>query len=149
MSSDIRLATPVKSGDPLEVGDLDGILVAGLISDCKMQAVTGTEKLVQQIYLEIVNDPLPDGTGSGMATDLMTGPPEEGALQSIAAAAVNRIRSNILEYQRNRAGSLPADELLADLRLLSFSLTGNRFDLRLQVTTVSGEVTVTPVAISL
>lgn len=149
MSVDIRISSPVKSGDPLEVGPLDGILTAGLIVDCQMKAVTGTEKLIQQIYLEIINDPLPDGTGSGLATDLITGPPDEGALQAIAAAGVNRIRSNILEYQRNQAGSLPADELLSNLRLVSFSLTGNSFDLRLEVTTVSGEVTVTPLVVSL
>lgn len=149
MSIDIRVSSPVKSGDPLEVGPLDGILTANLVSDCQLKAVTGTEKLIQQIYLEIVNDPLPDGTGSGLLTDLITGPPDEGALQAIAAAGVNRIRANILEYQRNRAGSLPADELLSSLRLISFSLADNRFDLRLEVTTVSGEVTVTPLVVSL
>jgi hypothetical protein len=149
MSSDLRISSPVKSGDPLEVGPLDGILVAGLVSDCQMKAVTGTEKLVQQIYLEIVNDPLPDGTGSGLATDLTTGPPDEGILQSIAAAGVNRIRANILGYQRNQAGALPADELLSNLRLVSFTLNGNNFDLRLEVTTVSGEVTITPLVVSL
>lgn len=149
MSSDLRISSPVKSGDPLEVGPLDGILVAGLVSDCQMKAVTGTEKLIQQIYLEIINDPLPDGTGSGLATDLTTGPPDEGILQSIAAAGVNRIRANILEYQRNRAGALPADELLSNLRLASFTLSENNFDLRLEVTTVSGEVTITPLTVSL
>lgn len=149
MSVDLRISNPVKSGDALEVGALDGILTAALVSDCQMKAVTGTEKLVQQIYLEIVNDPLPDGTGSGLASDLLTGPPDEGALQAIAAAGVNRIRANMLEYQRNRAGSLPADELLADLRMISFSLDDGRFDLRLEVTTVSGEVTVTPLVVSL
>jgi len=149
MSIDIRIATPVKSGDPLEVGALDGILTAALVSDCQMKAVTGTEKLIQQIYLEIVNDPLPDGTGSGLATDLVMGPPDEGALRAIAVAGVNRIRANVLENQRNRSGSLPGDELLSNLRLVSFTLSGNNFDLRLEVTTVSGEVTVTPMVVSL
>jgi len=149
VSIDLRISSPVKSGDALEVGELDGVLTAGLVSDCQMKAVTGTEKLIQQIHLEIVNDPLTDGTGSGLATDLILGPPDEGALQSIAAAGVNRIRANILGYQRNQAGALPADELLANLRLVSFNLVGNYFDLRLEVTTVSGEVTVTPLVVSL
>ena len=149
MSVDLRISNPVKSGDPIEVGPLDGVLTAALVSDCKMQAVTGTEKLVQQIYLEIINDPLTDGTGSGLATDLINGPPDEGALQSIAAAGVGRIRANMLEYQRNQAGSLPADELLSDLRLISFTFKDNYFDLRMRLTTVNGKVTVTPMVISL
>lgn len=149
MSLDLRLSQPVKTNESIGTGERDGILFASLIRDCQARVLSGTEKLVQQIYLEIVNDPLPDGTGSGLASDLIAGPPEPASLQSIAIAGVDRVRANIMSYQRSEIGNLTEDELLADLRVISFDVSGTNFELRLEVTTVSGEVTLTPAVISL
>lgn len=142
MAFDLRIVTPVKSGDPEEVGPRDGILLPQLVSSCAARLVEGTEKLVQQIALEILNDPLPDGTGSGLSSALKSAPPTEGEARRIAQSGVKRVRSNILAQQQRFSDGLDESELLADLRLLSFSISGTSFDLRLEVVTVGGNVTI-------
>jgi len=141
MAFDLRIVNPAKSGDPLEVGPRDGILLPQLIADCAARLVEGTEKLVQQITLEILNDPLPDGTGSGLASALKAAPPDESEARRIASAGVRRVKSNILAQQQNLQNGVDESELLLDLRLLSFSISSNSFDLRLEVVTVDGRVT--------
>lgn len=146
MAFDLRLSVPVKAADSDGQGPRDGFLTASLISGNQAVLYSNTEKLVQQVYLEIINDPLPDGTGSGLATQLIQGPPDENRLAAIAAAGVDIVRRNILSYQSN-VGNLSNSELLSDLRLLSFSFTGTSFDMKLELTTVNGEVVVSSVVV--
>ena len=141
MAYDLRIATPIKTGDPLQVGPRDGILLPQLINNCAARLVSGTEKLVQQITLEILNDRLPDGTGSGLATALKTAPPDQDTMRRIAASGVATVKRHILANQQDLSSAFDESELLADLRLLEFHTDGQLFDMRLELTTVNGVVT--------
>lgn len=146
MAFDLRLSVPVKASDSDGQGPRDGFLVSSLIRNNQAVLYNDTEKLVQQVYLEIINDPLPDGTGSGLASQLLQGPPNENQLAAIAAAGIDVVRRNILSYQTG-VNNLSSAELLRGLRILSFTYTGTSFELKLELTTDNGVVVVSSVTV--
>lgn len=145
---DLRVVVPVVQADSDPAGKTppSGFLfpnISRLASDAQPQLFAGVQKLVQQLYLEMFTDPLPNGVGSGFATAL------QGASEDTIAGIVNTGVRDLLGRMRTyqAAADLPADERLASLtvRELAFDATVGQFTLKLDLVTDAGtQVTVQP-----
>jgi len=140
---DLRITIPVITSASIGQQEPDGLLFAnfsrleGDKTDGKPQALSGILKLVQQVYLEIMTEPQPNGVGSGLASQLRDAPIESVAV--LARAGVSDLLVRILRYQDGF--NLPKDERLFDLQVRSVDVdeTSNQFTLSLLLTSEAGE----------
>lgn len=140
---DLRITVPVITAESVGQQPPDGLLFAnfsrleGQATDAKPQALRGILKLVQQVYLEILTEPQPNGVGSGLASQLRDAPID--TLNALARAGVSDVLVRILRYQEGR--KLPKDERLFDLQMRSLDVneTDNTFVLSLLLTSEAGE----------
>lgn len=140
---DIRITIPVITTASVGQQAPDGLLfpnfsrLEGQSTDGKPQALTGILKLVQQVYLEIMTDPQPNGVGSGLASQLRDANIDDVSV--LAQAGVSDLLVRLLRYQDGL--NLPKDERIFDLQVQSIELeeTSNQFDLRLLLTSEAGE----------
>lgn len=138
MPSDLRLVVPriTPASNPQGRTPPSGFLTPDIFrfdSDKQPQAFTGIQKLVQQVYLEIITDTLPNGIGSGLATRLRTA--NEETINAIAQSGVSDVLQKIRGYQVGV--DLPPDERLADLTLNSASFDELNASFALSLTLVS------------
>lgn len=140
---DLRITIPVITAASVGQQAPDGILfpnfsrLEGESTDGKPQALTGILKLVQQIYLEILTEPQPNGVGSGLASQL-----RDAAIESVpvlARAGISDVMVRILRFQDGQ--NLPKDERLFELQVRSLEVdeTANTFVLSLLLTSEAGE----------
>lgn len=140
MPRDLRIVVPVFNGAqfPTDKAVPDGLLQPNIVredSDWTPQLIGGIQKLVQQVYLEIVTDVLTDGVGSNLATDATQSPRDE--LETTIRLGVANVLQKILQYQENI--ELPPDERLTDLQFLSLEdLPNNLFRAGLRLTSAAG-----------
>lgn len=78
--------------------------------------IRGMDALIQTVLIELCSKPLPPLGGSGFVSGLFEEPMGSSDAERILAARLRNARHNLLAYQQD--ASLPADEQLADLRLL-------------------------------
>lgn len=140
---DLRISIPVLTAAASGQQAPDGLLFAnfsrleGNSTDGKPQALTGILKLVQQVYLEIMTDPQPNGVGSGLASQLRDANIDTVAV--LARAGVSDLLVRMLRYQDGF--DLPKDERLFDLQVRSIDVdeSNNSFVLSLLLTSEAGE----------
>lgn len=140
MPRDLRIVVPVLNGAqfPTDVATPDGLLTPNIVradGDWTPQLIGGIQKLVQQVYLEIITDTLIDGIGSNLATDAVNSPREE--LETTIRLGVANVLQKILQYQENI--ELPPDERLTDLQFISLDeLPNNLFRANLRLFSAAG-----------
>lgn len=140
MPRDLRIVVPVFNGSPFPTDKAppDGLLTPNIVrsdGDWTPQLIGGIQKLVQQVYLEIVTDTLTDGIGSNLATDAINSPRDE--LETTIRLGVANVLQKILQYQENI--ELPADERLTDLQFINLEeLPNNLFRANLRLTSAAG-----------
>lgn len=140
---DLRLSIPVITSESIGQQAPDGLLfpnfsrLEGDSTDGKPQALTGILKLVQQVYLEIMTEPQPNGVGTGLASQLRDAPIDSVAV--LARIGVSDLLVRMLRYQDGF--DLPKDERLFDLQLRSLDVDEltNQFTLSLLLTSEAGE----------
>lgn len=140
---DIRITIPVITDESVGQQAPDGLLfpnfsrLEGQSTDGSPQALSGILKLVQQVYLEIMTEPQPNGVGSGLASQLRDANIDDVSI--LARSGVSDLLIRLLRYQDGL--NLPKDERLFDLQVQSIDLdeTTNKFVLSLLLTSEARE----------
>ena len=139
---DLRVVVPVITPESNPQGRTppSGFLTPSifrLAGDAQPQAFSGIQKLVQQVYLEIMTDPLPNGIGSGMATQLKSAQADD--FNAILQSAVTTVLDNIRSYQQLL--DLAPDEKISDLSVIqaNYDEINASFLVQLLLTAESGD----------
>lgn len=139
---DLRMVVPVVQADSDPAGRVSpsGFLfpnITRLSGDARPQLFQGVQKLVQQLYLEMFTDPLPNGVGSGLATRLRSATADD--INSLARSGFSDLLSRLRVYQNGL--DLPLDERISDLVVaeIRYDEANASFVIQLELTTEAGE----------
>lgn len=104
-------------------------------------SIEGIQKLVQEVWLEIISDRTVDGTGSGMASTLRSTTGGRDILTRLSRHLTSLVQSNIIRAQAFR-GDLPKIEQLLTLKLITvrFDDQTREFKIDLELRSMAKEV---------
>ena len=144
---DLLLLTPDNTVDDPELRDLpDGLVRAQIIRSASPNyrthmslIIEGIQKLVQEVWLEIISDRTPDGTGSGMAAALQSTAATESSINRLAQQYAAIVQSNVIRNQ-GLVGRLPATEQLRSLLVsaVEYSATSRQASISLELQSRAG-----------
>jgi len=119
---DLLLLTPDATVDDSEIRDLpDGLVQAHIIRSVSPNhnthmtlLIEGIQKLVQEVWLEIISDRTPDGSGSGMSAAMQSTAANAQSITQLAQQYTATVQANVIRNQ-GLLGRIPAAEQLRSL----------------------------------